>query len=161
MFLLNGSPLALDTPFEANDTLYPANWLRLASPEEREAIGITEVPDPPAYDQRFYWGYTASGTLIPKDHGVLVSGWVDQTRQTANSILTPTDWMIVREVDNNTPVSSGVKEWRQSIRENCEVKVYIIRDTQTTDELASYITGPLYPVWPELNTSNTVTPSGG
>ena len=69
--------------------------------------------------------------------------------------------MIVREVDNNTPVSSGVKEWRQSIRENCEVKVYIIRDTQTTDELASYITGPLYPVWPELNTSNTVTPSGG
>lgn len=161
MFLLNGSPLALDTPFEANDTLYPANWLRLASPEEREAIGITEVPDPPVYDQRFYWGYTASGTLIPKDHGVLVSGWVDQTRQTANSILTPTDWMIVREVDNNTPVSSGVKEWRQSIRENCEVKVYIIRDTQTTDELASYITGPLYPVWPELNTSNTVTPSGG
>lgn len=158
MFLLNGSPLALDTPFEANDTLYPANWLRLASPEEREAIGITEVPDPPAYDQRFYWGYTASGTLIPKDHGTLVSGWTDQTRQTANSLLLPTDWMIVREVDNGTVVSSGVKEWRQNIRTACETKVTNIRSTDSTDSLVVYITGPDYPVWPQLNPT---VPSSG
>jgi hypothetical protein len=81
MFVLNGKPLALDVPFEANGTLYPANWLRLASPAERAAIGITEQPDPPSYDQRFYWGYTASGTLIPKDHTQLVSQWTDTTRQ--------------------------------------------------------------------------------
>ena len=160
MFVLDGKPLALDVPFEANGTLYPANWLRLATPDERAAIGITEEPDPPVYDQRFYWGYTASGTLIPKDHGVLVSGWVDQTRQTANTILFPTDWMAVREVDNGVPMSSGVKAWRQETREACEVKVYIIRDTDTTDELASYITGPLYPVWPPLDPPTPVDPSG-
>lgn len=160
MFVLDGKPLALDVPFEANGTLYPANWLRLATPDERAAIGITEEPDPPVYDQRFYWGYTASGTLIPKDHGVLVSGWVDQTRQTANTILFPTDWMVVREVDNGVPMSSGVKAWRQETREACEVKVYIIRDTDTTDELASYITGPLYPVWPPLDPPTPVDPSG-
>lgn len=151
MFVLNGRPLPLDTPFEANGTLFPANWLRLASPADRAAQGITEEPDPPSYDQRFYWGYTASGTLIPKDHGVLVSGWVDQTRETANTLLAPTDWMVVREADNGTPMSSGVKSWRQETRQACETKVYIIRDTDTTDELASYITGPLYPVWPQLN----------
>jgi hypothetical protein len=160
VFVLDGKPLALDVPFEANGTLYPANWLRLATPDERAAIGITEEPDPPYYDQRFYWGYTASGTLIPKDHGVLVSGWVDQTRQTANTILFPTDWMVVREVDNGVPMSSGVKAWRQETREACEVKVYIIRDTDTTDELASYITGPLYPVWPPLDPPTPVDPSG-
>lgn len=160
MFVLDGKPLALDVPFEANGTLYPANWLRLATPDERAAIGITEEPDPPVYDQRFYWGYTASGTLIPKDHGVLVSGWVDQTRQTANTILFPTDWMVVREIDNGVPMSSGVKAWRQETREACEVKVYIIRDTDTTDELASYITGPLYPVWPPLDPPTPVDPSG-
>jgi hypothetical protein len=151
MFVLNGKPLALDCPFEANGTLYPANWLRLASPAEREAIGITEVPDAPIYDQRFYWGYTASGTLIPKDHGVLVSGWTDQTRTTANTLLAPTDWTVVRELDNGTPMPSGIKQWRQETREACEVKVYIIRDTKTTDELASYVTGPLYPVWPSID----------
>lgn len=140
MFVLNGQPLPLDTPFEANGTLYPANWLRLATPEERAAAGITEEPDPPSYDQRFYWGYTASGTLIPKDHSQLVTQWTDTTRITANTILSPTDWMIVREVDNGTPVPSGIKDWRQEIRVNCEAKVLAINTTIDTPELANYIT---------------------
>ena len=140
MFVLNGKPLALDVPFEANGTLFPANWLRLASPAERAAIGITEQPDPPIYDQRFYWGYTSSGTLIPKDHTQLVSQWTDTTRHTANTLLAPTDWMVVRELDNGTPVPSGVRGWRQDIRYSCEGKVTMIDLTQTTPELAEYIT---------------------
>jgi len=147
MFVLNGKPLALDVPFEANGTLYPANWLRLASPAERAAIGITEQPDPPTYDQRFYWGYTSSGTLIPKDHTQLVSQWVGTTRQTANTLLVPTDWTVVRELDNGTPVPSGIRGWRQDVRYSCEGKVTMIDLTQTTPELAEYIT--------------YVTPSGG
>ena len=47
MFLLNGQPLPLDTPFkDAAGTSYPANWLRLTTIHEKNAIGITEVPDP-------------------------------------------------------------------------------------------------------------------
>jgi len=56
MFMLNNKPLALDTAFTHNEISYPANWLRLASPQERAAIGITEVDDPAMYDDRFYWG---------------------------------------------------------------------------------------------------------
>lgn len=151
MFVLDGKPLPLDCAFKANGVQYPANWLRLASPADRAAIGITEEPDPPTYDQRFYWGYTASGTLIPKDHGVLVSGWVDNTRTTANTLLSPTDWLVVREFDNGTAIPSGTKVWRQDIRFACEAKVLEIEVTQTTDELASYVTGSGYPVWPTLN----------
>ena len=55
MFLLNGKPLAVDTPFTANDIQYPANWLRLSSETEKIAIGITEVADPVRADDRFYW----------------------------------------------------------------------------------------------------------
>lgn len=55
MFLLNGQPLAVDTPFTANDIQYPSNWLRLASAEEKSAIGITEVADAVRADDRFYW----------------------------------------------------------------------------------------------------------
>ncbi len=161
MFVLNGNPLPLDTPFEANGTLYPANWLRLAAPAEREAIGITEVPDPPSYDQRFYWGYTASGTLIPKDHGGLVTLWSDTTRQTANSLLSPTDWVVVRELDNGTPVPSGIKAWRQQVRYACEGKVSMIALTMDTPALADYITytSPSgtatsdYSYWPSLDPS--------
>jgi hypothetical protein len=48
--------LALDTAFTHNEISYPSNWLRLASPQERAAIGITEVDDPAVYDDRFFWG---------------------------------------------------------------------------------------------------------
>jgi len=168
VFVLNGKPLALDVPFEANGTLYPANWLRLASPAEREAIGITEAPDPPTYDQRFYWGYTASGTLIPKDHSQLVDQWTDTTRYTANTLLAPTDWTIVREVDNGTPIPSGLKSWRQEIRYVCEEKVTSIALTQDTPALATYITyvSPSggsttdYNYWPQYPPPSGVDPSG-
>ena len=55
-FLLNGNPLAVDVPFTVGDTNYPANWLRLTTKAEKEAIGITEVADAPMYDSRFYTG---------------------------------------------------------------------------------------------------------
>lgn len=152
MFLLDGRPLALDTPFTdpATGVQYPANWLRLASPEERAAIGITEVPDPPAPpDQRFYWGYDAEGQLIPKDHAQLVEQWTQQTRDTAGTLLNPSDWMVIREADNGTDVPPSIKTWRQSIREAAGVKITAIRDTADTPALAAYITGPDYPTWPE------------
>jgi hypothetical protein len=55
MFLLNNQPLAVDTPFTANEIQYPANWLRLASAEEKAAIGITEEADPVRASDVFYW----------------------------------------------------------------------------------------------------------
>jgi hypothetical protein len=55
MFLLNGNPLAVDTAFTNDGIQYPANWLRLASAEEKSAIGITEVADAVRASDVFYW----------------------------------------------------------------------------------------------------------
>jgi hypothetical protein len=143
MFILDGRPLSPDVPFEHDGISYPANWLRLASPEERAAIGITEEPDPAPYDQRFYWGPD-----LPKDHTQLVEQWTQQTRVTAGTLLTPTDWYVVRELDNNTPTPVEMKDWRQAIRTDCETKIAAIEATTTTAELAAYITGADYPAWP-------------
>lgn len=148
-FLLDGQPLAVDTPFKTPDgTQYPANWLRLSTAEEKEAIGITEVPDPTPYDQRFYWGYDAKGHLIPKDHAQLVEQWTAQTRTTANSLLSPTDWIIIREADNGKAADPVLKTWREEIRLAAGSKVYEIGHTADTDALAAYITGADYPAWP-------------
>ena len=143
MFLLNGKPLSPDVAFTTGGIQYPANWLRLASPEEREAIGITEVPDPTPYDQRFYWGPD-----LPKDHTQLVEQWVAQTRTTAGTLLVPTDWMVIRQADNGVEMSASVKELREGIRLAAGVKNAAITATADTDELAAYITGTDYPVWP-------------
>ena len=149
MFLLDGKPLSPDSAFTDPKTgiQYPANWLRLASPEERAAIGITEKPDPAPYDQRFYWGYDAEGQLIPKDHTQLVEQWTQQTRTTANTLLTPTDWQVIREADNGKVMSADIKTERQRIRNATGVKISAINATTTTAELAAYITSNDYSNW--------------
>lgn len=147
MFILDGKTLSPDVPFSHDGVNYPANWLRLSTLEEKEAIGITEVPDPPSYDQRFYWGYDADGNLIPKDHAQLVTQWSDQTRTTAGTLLLPTDWMVVRQVDNGTEMPLDWKLWRELIRSQTGTKIAAIEATTTTDQLAAYITGPDYPTW--------------
>jgi len=149
MFLLpDGRPLSPDTAFILNGISYPANWLRLSTPEERAAIGITEVPDPTPYDQRFYWGYDQNNQLIPKDHGQLVEQWTQQTRTTANTLLAPTDWIIIREADNGKAADPLLKTWRQDVRFAAGDKITAIEATVSTADLAAYITGTEYPVWP-------------
>jgi hypothetical protein len=149
MFILRDAPLSPDVAFtDIKGIQRPANWLRLSTPEERTAAGITEVPDPPTYDQRFYWGYDAEGNLIPKDHGQLVDQWVSQTRQTANTLLSPTDWIIIREADNGKAADPVLKTWREEIRLAAGSKVFEIKQTLDTPALAAYITGADYPAWP-------------
>ena len=161
MFILRGAPLSPDVPFtDINDIQRPANWLRLASVDERTDAGVSEQPDPTPYDERFYWGYDAKGKLIPKDHAQLVSQWVAQTRQTANSLLTPTDWIIIREADNGKPADPVLKTWRENIRLATGVKVTAIRNTTDTPALAAYITGTDYPVWPNDPSSPTSASAG-
>lgn len=149
MFVLDGHTLLLDTPFSHNGVNYPANWLRSSSLAEKQAIGIQEVPDPPFYDARFYFGYDYDGKLIPKDHAPLVIIWAEKTRQSANNLLSSSDWMIIREADNGTPVDTAWRAWRESIRLSVGEKVAAIEATTTTDELAAYITGLDYSAWPE------------
>lgn len=166
MFLLDGKPLSPDVAFtDIHGIQRPANFLRLATPEEREEAGVTEVPDPPAPpDQRFYWGVDADGNPIPKDHGQLVEQWAAQTRATAGTLLQPTDWMVIREADNGVAMPQEVKDRREEIRQLSGVKVTAIKATTTTEELAAYVTGPEYSQWepqPEPPLADTIAFSGG
>jgi hypothetical protein len=151
MFVLpNNKPIAAGVPFVHPETgvQYPANFLQLATAAEREAIGIRELPDPPQWDQRFYWGYDEDGQLIPKDHAQLVEQWAATTRTTANTLLAPTDWVIIREADNGKAADPALKQWREGIRQASGVKIAAIAATMDTTALAEYITGTEYPAWP-------------
>ncbi len=110
MFLLNGNPLPIDTPFEIDGTSYPSNWLRLTSIEEKNAVGITEVPDPEHYDDRFYWGVDN-----PKDLDMLKTNWTAQVKETANKILAQSDWMIIRKVERSVDVPADITTYRQGV----------------------------------------------
>jgi len=120
------------------------------------------VPDPAPYDQRFYWGYDQNNQLIPKDHAQLVEQWTQQTRTTANTLLQPTDWVIIREADNGKAADPLLKVWRQDVRFAAGEKITAIEATVSTADLAAYITGTQYPVWPsDPYTPVTDTPADG
>ena len=142
MFILDGKPLTPDVAFTHDGIQYPANWLRLASPEERTAIGITEEPDAPVVDQRFWWD---SG--LPKDHAQLVAQWVTATKATAGSLLAPSDWYITRQAETGTAAPQQVLERRAEIRSFSNTKEQAILSTASTEELAAYITSADYSRW--------------
>jgi hypothetical protein len=54
-FKLGTKTIQLDTPFTHNDIQYPTNWIRLASEEDKEAIGLVWEADPVRADDRYYW----------------------------------------------------------------------------------------------------------
>ena len=163
MFVLEGKPLSPDVAFTTADgTQYPANWLRLASPEDREAVGITEEPDPPAYDQRFYWGYDEQGNLIPKqldDEAVvdengdpvmdagqqpliqkgLKSQWISQQKETAGSLLTPTDWYVTRNAETGVAIPAEVLSKRESIRSISGQRESLIAAVTSVEELVNLL----------------------
>ena len=128
---------------------YPSNWIKLSTQEDRDRIGLEgPLAPPPWYDERFYWGYDADGKLIPKDHAELVAMYCGYVRANANALLRDTDWMIIREVDNGVTIDPPLRGWREDIRLAAGVKVDAIEATADTTELAAYITGSDYPVWP-------------
>ena len=111
MFKHNDTIIPLDTPFEINGTSYPANWLRLTSLEEKQAIGITEVADETThYDDRFYWGVDN-----PKDLTDLKKNWTAQVKDTANKLLAQTDWMVVRKVERNVDIPASTVTYRAEV----------------------------------------------
>jgi len=166
MLQLNGKTLQYDKAFSHDGIQYPANWLRLTTLQEKQAIGIVEVPDQTqTWDQRFYWGVDN-----PKDHTQLVEQWVAQVKQTAGSMLSPTDWYIVRNSENGTAVPQEVLDRRVEIRSFSNQKETAIEATTTTEELAAYVTSPEFSQWEvvevveepvEEPTSDSSTPISG
>jgi len=144
MFILNNKPLSLDRAFTTEDgTQYPANWLRLATPEQRAAIGITEVPDPVQnFDQRFYWGPDN-----PKDHTELVEQWTAQVKATAGSLLAQTDWYITRASETGVAAPQSVLDRRSLIRSMSNDKEAFLSLTTTTEQLAEYVTSAAFNNW--------------
>ena len=116
MFLLNGNPLQLDTPFTVNGTSYPANWLRFTSIGEKNAIGITEVPDPQPviYDDRFYWGINN-----PKNLDDLKKQWTKQIKEIAHSLLSKTDWAVIRKIERNVDIPVDMVAYRTNVIAEC------------------------------------------
>jgi hypothetical protein len=157
MLVLDGKQLRPGRPFTHNGIQYPANWLRLTTLEEKEAIGITEVPDPAPVDTRFYWD-----TDIPKQledttdvvSGITTTGlktqWKEQQDQTAYSLLAPTDWYVVRKTETDEAIPVGITSFRGEVR-NISNQRKVSIDTASSVENLIGITTFSGLDWPNLS----------
>ena len=140
-YKLNGSHLSLDVAFrDSEGTQYPASWLRSSTAEQRAAVptgGITWEVDPPWYDQRFYWG-----TDRPKPIANLKKDWIQIQKDTANSKLARTDWLIIRKAESDTAIPTDITTYRTAVRTKCKEREDQITACSDTDALAKLITDP-------------------
>jgi len=150
MFLLNGNPISLDVAFTYNEIQYPSNWIRLASPAERAAIGITEAADPEPYDQRFYWGPNNPKLLNddqesdPPQRG-LKSQWIAQVKDTAGKLLATSDWMVIRKYERNADIPAAVATHRAAIIAECDRLETAIAAAASVTDLESAVTDQNWP----------------
>ena len=134
MLKLDGKTLSYDRAFTHNDINYPANWLRLSTLAQRNAIGITEVAGPAWYEKRFYWGVGK-----PKDIVNLKTDWIAQQKATAGSLLAATDWMVVRYAEATTVIPDSIKAYRAAVRTVCGEREAQITACADTDALCALI----------------------
>ena len=133
MFVLDGKQLVVGRPFTGTDgTQYPANWLRVTTLEEKEAIGITEAPDPAPYDDGFYAGRDSEDNLIPLQFedigpdpisGITTTGlqtqWKIEQDNVAYALLSPNDWYITRNAETGAAIPVGITSFRTEVRSVC------------------------------------------
>jgi len=126
MFKIGTRTIQLDTPFTHNDIQYPANWIRLATEEDKSAIGLVWEADPVRASDVFYWDGNINNpkaledvieTVDGKEYTTkgLKSNFIAQVKTTAGSILAQTDWMVIRKAERNVDIPISVATYRASV----------------------------------------------
>ena len=90
---------------------HPRNWM-IWSDSEKTAAGLVWEDDPAPFDSRFY--YDAN---TPRNLDELKATYKARTKETARSLLSETDWYVIRASENETrPVPSDINNYRISVR---------------------------------------------
>lgn len=132
MYVLGMKKLTVGQAFEFNGIQYPADWLDKTSLEEKQAIGITEEPDPEWFDERYYWGVDN-----PKDLDMLKEVAITNIKAGAASLLQPTDWKIIRSSETGGRVDLATLNARADIRTKSNEFETAINACTTVEELAA------------------------
>lgn len=165
MFQLNGSPISIDNEITINGVKYP----HLRDPALRAELGIVEVADPEAYDQRFYWGVgnpkilndrpevkedgsplfvqvydKETEQMVDTTEQVVTKGlkseWIAQVKATAGSLLAQSDWKVTRAAEGIKAVDADTLAKRAAIRAYSDKLEADIKACTTVEELIAVVT---------------------
>lgn len=149
MFKIGNRHIMQDTPFEHNGVRYPANWLRLSTPEEKAALGLIEVPDILPMDRRFYRPLDAeginNGLPIPRELETVKEEQIATVKLNVRTMLTNTDWAIIRQVETGQPLPNNIQDYRSSVRVAGQNQIERIKSAEDIESLKDVVTSILWP----------------
>jgi hypothetical protein len=97
-----GRTLPMDKAFSHNNISFPANWLRVSTPADKEAQGISWVtPEEPPVVRAPLDREKANGIARAKD--------------TAGKMLAGSDWQVVASVERQRAVPTDWAEYRAAV----------------------------------------------
>lgn len=130
-----------------------------STPEQLAAAGFycyTQSPSPTVNTQIYTVesSFVIDGTNATQEYTVVPlplteskSTYVTQTNSQAYDILLPTDWLVVRSVENGTVIPANWNTWRQTIRVEAKNKVENIYACETAEELDTYVSSESFTYW--------------
>jgi hypothetical protein len=71
-------------------------------------------------------------------------------RTTAHSILSPTDWYIVRYTETGKEVPEHITSFRSTIRTETQIKITQVNSQETLENLKDYLRSEDYSTWTNL-----------
>ena len=163
VYKCNGKTIRPGQQFvDADGTTHPGSWYTY-SVEQKTALGITEIVQQPHPNSVLYnWGYNDDGTVtstakalddinevdengdpLLDDDGVQVvtkgvkSNLIGEVRTQQGSLLSQTDWALVRKVDTSVSVPANIQTWRDAIRTKATAMEDAITAAADTDAVSA------------------------
>ena len=162
MWTYNGTTIRVGRSWtDDNGITHPSVWNRW-TPEFKTSMGMVWVNDPvvESYDDRFYWSANNPKSLddvnVTDEDGNpvldmdgnqqvqqgLKSQWIEKTKATAGSLLSATDWYVVRKAETSTAVPQAVLDYRASVRAASNSIESAINGCTTLEEFIALHTTP-------------------
>jgi hypothetical protein len=167
MFVLNNTKELKPgkTWIDGNGIQHPGNWASVWSDDVKTSYGIKEITMQSKPDNKFYWvsgpALDGSWTSIPRnlddvnevdDEGNarlnedgnqlvtkgLKSQWIVKTKQTANTLLAPTDWQVIAKAERDRAIDSNVATYRAAVITACTAIEKAITDITYPEAPSDY-----------------------
>ena len=141
---------------------HPYNWASAWSDKNKKDWGVTWIDDTDtSFDKRFYSSKGVEKKLADEDavdekgnklkdadgNQVVYKGlktiWINQTKDTANSLLVKTDWYVIRKAEGGSNVPSSVTTSRTNIRNACKTIEDKINACSKLSEFMALFDGPV------------------
>jgi hypothetical protein len=172
-YYLNGNPITEGSDITLNGMIYPYSWLEGTSPSVRASLGIETLNDN-NFDPKYYWDAKTPKILDDREDSdengnpLFVKEWdaesetmVDTTTRlvtqglkttcakevklTTNSLLKPTDYLIIRKEVESIEIPEDIVAYRAAVIAESDRAVTAIAAVETIEELIGVMSSIAWP----------------